>query len=586
MTDHQHAADGTPGQGAASAVPAGAGVTADTRDAADTRVPSYAGAPAGAGVPAGVGAGAGAEVGSGGAGSGAGASGAADSSGAGSSGSGASGAGMPGVGGAAETEASGGPGGAGAPGGGDRGPGDGSGGGSGRSGDAGDAGGADGVGGNGGIGGSGGSGDAATVTDPFLRDRRYKLIAGVCSGLGRRYDMDPVIFRISLAVLAAAGGLGLVFYGLVWLFVPAEGEEENAVHKLFTGRVDGQALAAVLFALVGCGIFLSMLQSGGVITFAVVLALILAGAAYWSRHRNAGAGDPLAAQAAAEAPPEPQAPPVAITYPSWWREPIVKDGTHVGGTGYLWGPSDSAVERDVRAAIAISQGDYGDRRVPPHGPGPEPARPRGPRWIGGWTFLLALIACGAGIRLTWHHEPLGTSLQIGLAAALIVLGLGIAVSSFLGRTGAGSVFLAVVTAGLLAGASALPKDIGTRWSEETWRPAAVTDVRPVYHLGTGVGTLDLSKLDLDGGETLTSTAEVGLGKLRVVVPHDATVRVTIHVGLGDIQLPGDDQEDVDIAPAQGEERTLEPPAGTKPGGSLNLDLRVAVGQAEVSRAAS
>ncbi len=55
----------------------------------------------------------------------------------------------------------------------------------------------------------------------FRRDRPHKLLAGVCAGLGRQCDMDPVIFRITLAVLSATGGIGLIFYGFAWLFVPS-----------------------------------------------------------------------------------------------------------------------------------------------------------------------------------------------------------------------------------------------------------------------------------------------------------------------------------------------------------------------------
>lgn len=150
--------------------------------------------------------------------------------------------------------------------------------------------------------------------------------------------MDPVIFRITLTVLSATGGIGLIFYGFAWLLVPYDDEDENEVRKLLTGRVDGQALTGVLFALVGCGVFLTMLSNTGVLTFAVVLSLLLAGAGYWSRNRGTPDPDPLSAQAVADAPPEAQAPPVPAGYPSWWRDPIVKDGTHVGGTGYLWGP--------------------------------------------------------------------------------------------------------------------------------------------------------------------------------------------------------------------------------------------------------
>ncbi|MGI5437296.1 PspC domain-containing protein [Streptomyces shenzhenensis] len=432
-----------------------------------------------------------------------------------------------------------------------------------------------------------GEGAGPLVGDPvqplraFRRDRRHKVMAGVCSGLGRHTDMDPVIFRITLAVLAASGGIGLIFYGFAWLFVPYEDEEENEVRKLLTGRVDGQALAAVLFALVGCGVFLTMLRNGDVLTFGVVLSLLLAGAGYWSQRRGTLDPDPLAAQAVADAPPEPQAPPAPTAYPSWWRDPIVKDGTHVGGTGYLWGP-ESAVERDPAGARRFGPGmprfDARGSRTAPH-------RPRGPRWIGGWVFLLALLAGGLGTGLSWDRQPLGVSLQIGLSCALAVFGLGVAVSAFLGRTGAGSVFLALITAALLAGSTQLPKDITAHWQQASWRPAAVAEVRPEYDLGTGVGTLDLTGVRLADGQTLATRARVGVGRLRLVVPPDATVRLRIEVGVGDIQLPGDNKKDVDVAPGKHKTVTL-PPATTGKGGTIDVGLQVGMGQAEVSRAAS
>jgi phage shock protein PspC (stress-responsive transcriptional regulator) len=417
------------------------------------------------------------------------------------------------------------------------------------------------------------------------------MIAGVCAGLGRQTDMDPVIFRITLAVLSATGGIGLLFYGFVWLLVPYEDDEENEVRKLLTGRVDGEALAAVLFALVGCGILLTMLRNGAVLAFAVVLSLLLAGAGYWSRHRGAPDPDPLAAQAAADAPPEAQAPPVVTTYPSWWRDPIVKDGTHVGGTGYLWGPGD-AHERDLLSAVDVRLATPWTHPGSARAPQPAPPRPRGPRWIGGWVFLLALLAGGLGTGLTWHTHPLGSSLQAGLACTLAVFGLGLAVSAFLGRTGAGTVFLAIVTAALLAGATAVPRDITTHWRDTAWTPAATADVRPRYELGTGRGTLDLSRVRPGKGRTVDTDAHVGAGQLKVIVPADATVRMNIAVGLGDIRLPGqggpDEQngKDVDVQPGRHKDVTLAPVKGGKETGTLDLTLGVGVGEVEVSRAAS
>ncbi|MEU0576974.1 PspC domain-containing protein [Streptomyces griseoincarnatus] len=440
-----------------------------------------------------------------------------------------------------------------------------------------------------GAGKEGTAGAPAGAVDPgrhFRRDRRHQMFGGVCSGLARQYDMDPVIFRITLAVLSATGGIGLIFYGFAWLFVPYDDEDENQVRRLLTGRVDGHTLAAVLFALVGCGVFLSMLSNDGVLSFAVILSLLLAGAAYWSRRRGTPSPDPIAAQAAADAPPEPQAPPVPAAYPSWWREPIVKDGTYVGGTGYLWGPEDSRdLDIATAAGVGVRSGSGGAKDVwrPPQA---RPPKPAGPRGIGGWVFLFALLAAGLGTGLTWETQPLGTSLQTGLACALGVIGLGVAVSAFLGRTGAGSIVLAVLTAGLLAGSTAMPDDIGTDWTRTGWRPASVAQIRPVYDLGAGEGKLDLSAVRVPAGDTVSTQVEVGLGRIHVIVPRDATVRLHVEVGLGDIQVPGDGRKDVDVAPGKYKEMTLEPPPGAGKAGTLRLDLRVGAGQAEVSRAAS
>jgi len=203
------------------------------------------------------------------------------------------------------------------------------------------------------------------------------------------------------------------------------------------------------------------------------------------------------------------------------------------------------------------------------------------------VFLLALLAGGLGTSLTWWGQPLGTSLQTGLAAALVVFGVGIAVSSFLGRTGAGSVILAVLTAALLAASAALPKDIGTRWTRTTWAPTSVAAVQEKYHLGMGEGTLDLTRLKLARGQTVAIRADTGAGQLKVVVPRDATVKLRINAGMGDIQLPGNaKKKNVEVKLGERKELTLPPASGAKNTATLDLNLKVGVGQVEVTRATS
>jgi len=47
-----------------------------------------------------------------------------------------------------------------------------------------------------------------------------RKIGGVCGGLGERFEIDPVLFRVAFILLALACGLGIVLYIALWLLVP------------------------------------------------------------------------------------------------------------------------------------------------------------------------------------------------------------------------------------------------------------------------------------------------------------------------------------------------------------------------------
>ncbi|NEE49452.1 cell wall-active antibiotics response protein, partial [Streptomyces sp. SID8455] len=167
-----------------------------------------------------------------------------------------------------------------------------------------------------------------------------------------------------------------------------------------------------------------------------------------------------------------------------------------------------------------------------------------------------------------------------------VFGLGLLVASVLGRTGFGTVLMAMVTAVLLAGATMLPKEIGTEWARQEWRPAEVSAVQQRYELGTGDARLDLSGVTVPPGESVRTRLEVGAGRAAVVVPKGVTVKVRAEAGLGEIRLEEGQRVQVRINSDQSSERTLPPPEGSKPAGTVELEVEVGVGQVEVSRAAS
>lgn len=62
----------------------------------------------------------------------------------------------------------------------------------------------------------------AQSLNSLRRSSTDKWIAGVCGGIASATGVDAWIWRLLLAVLFFAGGMGLVLYVLLWIFVPAE----------------------------------------------------------------------------------------------------------------------------------------------------------------------------------------------------------------------------------------------------------------------------------------------------------------------------------------------------------------------------
>ena len=142
----------------------------------------------------------------------------------------------------------------------------------------------------------------------------------------------------------------------------------------------------------------------------------------------------------------------------------------------------------------------------------------------------------------------------------------------------GFIALGAVLSAALFSVSALP-DGGTV-GERTYRPATAADVRPVYDLGVGELTLDLTEVDLaDLDAPIRTRVEGGIGEIRVVVPRSADVRVTADVGAGDVRGPGsDDVLDGQLVPGTGSAAWTD---DGRPEFVIDVDL--GVGDLEVSR---
>ena len=141
--------------------------------------------------------------------------------------------------------------------------------------------------------------NTTTAAPPLRRDTRHKMIAGVCSGIGKRIGIDPVFVRIGFVAGALSGGIGLVLYAFAWAVLPAEGDSASVVDRVRDRRAAWEtALGAGLLVLAALLVFRQLgIWFSDAIVWPVVLAA--AGAAVIWRQSAGGSAR------AETAPPTP-----------------------------------------------------------------------------------------------------------------------------------------------------------------------------------------------------------------------------------------------------------------------------------------
>ncbi len=186
--------------------------------------------------------------------------------------------------------------------------------------------------------------------------------------------------------------------------------------------------------------------------------------------------------------------------------------------------------------------------------------------------LLVLVGIGwlldaGGVEVPWRAL---------LPAALIAVGLACVAGAFQGRQHAMMVVGVALTAVLAVAVAAdwdLDVPLAGGVGDRTERPATPAELTE-YELGAGDFLLDLQQLQVPPGTTVVQ-ARVGVGELVVELPDGVSARVVASSGLGEVQVPGEQESGfanrVDTTVEAGGDRRLE------------LDLRVGMGQVRVER---
>lgn len=366
------------------------------------------------------------------------------------------------------------------------------------------------------------TGDEIRDLGRLRRSREDRKIAGVAGGIARHLDIDPLIPRVVLAVLAVISGVGLLIYAVCWLIVPTEGTDEATI------RLDPRSRTVALVvvgAVAGLGLIGETFGGWGdwgfpwplVVASVVVLAFLL----LRGQHHV---------------------------------HPALRPDPPSGPTG----PS-------ARTGATASS------PIPPPNPyrtyNPAPPKRRGPLLF---FYGLAIVALGVGVLsivdVAGTDVPASAYPALALATSAVLLLVG----SVWGRPG-GLIALGLLAAIATAATTAVDEIDAGRIDRTPQSAAALDDS---YELGAGEIVIDLREVDdLEALDGRTLELDVHFGHIEVLVPPtglDVEASTTID-GAGESRLFGD-REDGDAS--AGHDGGVDVP-------TLEIDAQLVFGQVDV-----
>jgi phage shock protein PspC (stress-responsive transcriptional regulator) len=440
--------------------------------------------------------------------------------------------------------------------------------------------------------------DRPAPAQRLLRSRDRRVLAGVCGGLGRHTQIDPVVFRVGFALLVLADGWGILLYVIAALLLPGDEFKPSPIEQRLKRRFDADAALAILAALLGAVMLLSLPNNGldGPLTVVTLFALVLLVA------HSRGVDLIRLARTLPERfqgrPAEPQdsASPPGMYGPDTYQagspvnfqktraatsRPEMIDLATLGTRPRpgAAGPFDLAEEPWPSMPAAPAAPSAPMTPAPPVAPvAPQPPRPRS--LLSPLTLLVAVLVA-AVMGPVASAYPQKAQLPIVLGSGLAVIGMGLIAGSRYGRprglVAAGTVLsLALVTTSVAAEVPA-----GGRFGDVTWRPVDAGRSEQTYKIIAGQGALDLTGLPLKPGQRIKVQAELGVGGMRVTLPRTARVELHARAGLGDVTVDGR----ITGGPRAKVDEVLQPEgdAGGNPP-TIELSFNGRVGDLEVTRA--
>jgi phage shock protein PspC (stress-responsive transcriptional regulator) len=358
-----------------------------------------------------------------------------------------------------------------------------------------------------------------TISDA-RRSRDDRIVAGVCAGVARHLNVDPILVRIAVVGLTFVGLSGLILYLAAWFLLPEEQADRSVAAEWFgLEQNEPQVRAIGLFVAAVLAVVAVVGDSGWGLWW-IGWWVLPAAFLFW----------------------------LFVVRPRQRREEFLAapaDAT-AGVKPAAWSSDPEVLKTQVDAYTAAKTAQVLERKRQRY------ERRRESRAL--WRPTLSLIAIAIAVTLILDQQ-VDVDASAYVAAALFAVAIGCLIGTLWGNAG-GLVGLGLLLTVALLLTSAVPPG---RVGEQVRKPQTLAGLQSSYQHGIGQFELDLSGFNKPSqlaGRTVRVNA--GIGQTIVYVPEGLPVTLDADLRGGEISAFGRQWHghDNDVTTADGEGRAL------------------------------
>jgi phage shock protein PspC (stress-responsive transcriptional regulator) len=358
-----------------------------------------------------------------------------------------------------------------------------------------------------------------TISD-VRRSADDRIVAGVCAGVARHLNIDPILVRIAVVGLTFVGLSGLILYLAAWFLLPDEEADRSVAAEWFSlDQNEPQVRAIGLFVAAVLAVVAVVGDSGWGLWW-IGWWVLPAAFLFW----------------------------LFVVRPRKRREELLAAPAATTGEAKpaVWSSDPDLLKTQVDAYTAAKTAQVLERKRQRY------ERRRESRAL--WRLTLSLAAIAIAVTLIVDQQ-VDVDPSAYVVAALLAVAIGCLVGTLWGNAG-GLVGLGLLLTVMLLLASAVPTG---RIGEQVRKPQTLAGLHSSYRHGIGQFELDLSgfrKPSQLAGRTVR--VNTGIGETVVYVPEGLPVKLDAELKGGEISAFGRQWHghDNDVTTADGDGRAL------------------------------